>query len=198
MRCLYFSDTCTLADPFIEVSLEFVEERIQHAKQYQKSTMILQLIKSLYAHDVIDDLPLSVFGGCNWVPKARYGTLWSLLTYGYHKLQLVKNWKQTDCDTILRNMKSHIESMYCIETGRRSKMKTRNSINSDEHCLMSSRNFWKWKFPNFQIYGFYDFFSSKAWNLQPPPLKIIFFVFYDTSYIQNTGNGNNYLNLPIN
>ena len=26
-----------------------------------KNTMILQLMKSLYAHDVIDDLPLSVF-----------------------------------------------------------------------------------------------------------------------------------------
>ena len=28
--------------------------------------MILQLMKSLYAHDVIDDLPLSVFGGCKF------------------------------------------------------------------------------------------------------------------------------------
>ena len=27
----------------------------------QKSTMILQVMKSLYAHDIIDDLPLSVF-----------------------------------------------------------------------------------------------------------------------------------------
>ena len=51
--------------------------------------LILQLMKSLYAHDVIDDLPLSVF------------------------------WKQNYCGTLLRNMKSHIESMYCIETGRR-------------------------------------------------------------------------------
>ena len=47
-----------------------------------------------------------------------------LLTYGYHKQQLVKKWKQNYCDTLLRNMKSHIESMYCIETGRRWKMKT--------------------------------------------------------------------------
>ena len=61
MRCLYFNETCALADRFIEVSLDFVELRIQHAKQYQNSTMILQLMKSLYAHDVIDDLPLSVF-----------------------------------------------------------------------------------------------------------------------------------------
>ena len=45
----------------------------------KKSTMILQLMKYLYAHDVIDDLPLSVIGGCNFgkklVPKPRYGTL---------------------------------------------------------------------------------------------------------------------------
>ena len=49
------------------------------------------------------------------------------------------------------------------------KWKPRNSINSDELCLTSTRHFWKmyrkWKFPNFQIYGFYDFFSSKAWNI---------------------------------
>ena len=61
MHCLYLSETCALADRFIEVSLDFVELRIHNAKQYQKSTMILQLMKSLYAHDVIDDLPLSVF-----------------------------------------------------------------------------------------------------------------------------------------
>ena len=68
------------------------------------------------------------FGGCNfWKelgPKARYGTLWSFLTYGYHKLQLVEKWKQNCCDTLLQNMKSHIESVYCIESGRRWKMKT--------------------------------------------------------------------------
>ena len=40
-------------------------------------------------------------------------------------------------------------------------------------------------------------FSSKAWNL-PKTLKILFFVLYDITYIQNTGNGNTYLNLPIN
>ena len=42
--------------------------------------MILQLMKFLYAHDVIDDLTLSVFWGVvifgkKLVPKARYGTL---------------------------------------------------------------------------------------------------------------------------
>ena len=42
--------------------------------------MISQVIKSLYAHDVIDDLPLSVFWaveifGKKLVPKARYDTL---------------------------------------------------------------------------------------------------------------------------
>ena len=61
--------------------------------------------------------------------------------------------------------------------------------------------FEKWteneNFQIFQIYGFYDFFSPKAWNL-PKTLKILLFVLYDITYIQNTGNGNNYLNLPIN
>ena len=77
----------------------------------------------------------------------------------------------------------------------------RNSINSDQLYLTSTRHFWKmyrnWKFQNFQIYGFYDFFSSKAWNL-PKTLKILFFVLYYIAYIQNTGNGNNLSNLPIN
>ena len=38
-----------------------LNKRKQHAKEYQKSMMIFQLMKSLYAHDVIDNLPLSVF-----------------------------------------------------------------------------------------------------------------------------------------
>ena len=82
------------------------------------------------------------------------------------------------------------------------KSKPRNSINIDQLCLTSTRHFWKmyrkWKFPNFQIYGFYDFFfTSKAWNL-PNTINILFFVLYDITYIQNTGTSNNYLNLPIN
>ena len=78
---------------------------------------------------VVGVLAVVIFGK-KLVPKAWYGTMWSFLTYGtiscfcgYHKLQLVKNWKQNYCDTLLRNMKSHIESMHCIETGRRWKMK---------------------------------------------------------------------------
>ena len=53
---------------------------------------------------------------------------------------------------------------------------------------------------NFQISKFTVFtifFSSKAWNL-PITLKILFFVLYDITYTQNTGNGNSYLNLPLN
>ena len=42
------------------------------------------------------------------------------------------------------------------------------------------------------------FFSLQKHEIYKKTLKILFFVFYDTSYIQNTGNGNNYLNLPIN
>ena len=60
-----------------------------------------------------------------------------------------------------------------------------------EKCT-ESENFKIFKFTVFTI-----FFSSKAWNL-PKPLKILFFVLYNIIYIQNTGNGNNYLNLPIN
>ena len=33
MRCLYFSETCALADRLIEVSSDFVEQRI-HTKIY--------------------------------------------------------------------------------------------------------------------------------------------------------------------
>ena len=53
---------------------------------------------------------------------------------------------------------------------------------------------------NFKIFKskvFTIFFPSKAWNL-PKTLKILFFVLYDITYIQNTGNGNTYLNLPLN
>ena len=61
MCSLYFSKTSELADRFIDVSLDFIEYRIQHAKQYRKFTMISLLMKSVYADDVIDGLPLSKF-----------------------------------------------------------------------------------------------------------------------------------------
>ena len=60
-----------------------------------------------------------------------------------------------------------------------------------EKCT-ENENFQTLKFTVFTI-----FVSSKAWNL-PKTLKILFFVLYDITYIQNTGNGNNYMNLPIN
>ena len=53
---------------------------------------------------------------------------------------------------------------------------------------------------NFQISNlrFLRFFiSSKSCN-RPKPLKIVFFVLYDMTYIQKAGNGNTYMNLPIN
>ena len=48
--------------------------------------------------------------------------------------------------------------------------------------------FWKmyrkWQFPNFQIYGFYDFFfASKARHL-PKTLKILFFVLYSPVHMR--------------
>ena len=80
--------------------------------------------------------------------------------------------------------------------------KPQNSINSHQLAWRLLDIFWKmyrkWKLPNFQIYVFNNFFfSSKAWNL-PKTLKILFFILYDITSIQNRGNGNNYLNLPIN
>ena len=39
--------------------------------------MILQRMKSLYAHDVIDDLPLLVFCGCNcWNEISSKSKIW--------------------------------------------------------------------------------------------------------------------------
>ena len=38
-----------------------LNKRCNMLNNTKKSTMILQLMKSLYAHDIIDDLPLSVF-----------------------------------------------------------------------------------------------------------------------------------------
>ena len=80
------------------------------------------------------------------------------------------------------------------------KWKPRNSINSDQLCLTSTRHFWKmyrkWKFPN-KIFGFYDLFLFKSMK-STKTLKILFFVLYDITYTQNTGNDNTYLNLPLN
>ena len=142
-----------------------------------------------------------VIFGKKLVTKARYGTLWSSLTYGYQNLQLVKNWKQNIeirfCETWNRILKA----CFALKPEGDEKWKPRNSIDSDQLCLKSIRHlkkmYRKWKFPNVQIDVFTIFSSSKAWNL-PKTLKILFFVLYDITYIQNTGNGNNYLNLTIN
>ena len=52
---------------------------------------------------------------------------------------------------------------------------------------------------NLQIFKFtvFTIFSLQKDEILPKTLKILFFVPYDIAYIQNTGNGNNYLNLPI-
>ena len=66
--------------------------------------MILQLIKFLYAHAVIDDLPLSVCGGCKfWKEISPKSKIWypvKLVETWIPQLQLVKNWKQNYCDTL--------------------------------------------------------------------------------------------------
>ena len=66
----------------------------------------------------------------------------------------------------------------------------------------STRHFWKiyrkWNFPNFQIYGFYDFFSLQKHRIYQKPSKFYSLYSMILSYIQNTSNGINYLILPIN
>ena len=82
------------------------------------------------------------------------------------------------------------------------KWKPRNSIYSDQLCLTSTRHFWKMnrkrKFQIFKFTVLRFFFLFKSMKSTKNTLKILFFVLYDITYIQNTGNGNNYLNLPIN
>ena len=115
---------------------------------------------------IVGVLAVVIFGK-KLVPKARYGNLWSFLTNGYHKLQLVKNRKQNYCDTLSRNMKSHIESMNCIETGRRWKWKPRNCLccfawrllDIFEKCT-ENENFQIFKFTVFTI--FFLFKSMKS------------------------------------
>ena len=51
----------TVSLKFLEILLNKGYNILNNTKN--KSTMILQLMKSMYAHYVIDDLPLSVFWG---------------------------------------------------------------------------------------------------------------------------------------
>ena len=122
------------------------------------------------------------------------------MTYGYQKLQLVKNRSKIIvirfCETWNRILKACI----ALKPEGDEEWKPRNYINSDQLCLTSTRHFWKmyrkWIYPNFQIYGFYDFLLFKSMECTKN-LKILFFLLFDITYIQNTGNDNNYLNLPI-
>ena len=158
MHCLYFSErvrsqTVSLKFLWILLNKGYNMLIYDDIACYEVSVCAWRNWRSV----VVVVLAVVIFGK-KLVPKSRYGTLWSFLTYGYHKLQLVKNLKQNYCDTILRNMKSHIESMFCIETGGDEKWKPRNSINSDQLCLTSTTHFWKM----YRIDGFYDFFLFKS------------------------------------
>ena len=77
-------------------------------------------------------------------------------------------------------MKLHIESMHCIALKPEGdeKWKPRNSINSDQLCLTSTNTFLKnvQKMKNFQIYGFYDFFSLQKHEIYQKSFK--FYSFY--------------------
>ena len=69
------------------------------------------------------------------------------------------------------------------------KWKPRNSINSDQLCLTSTRHFWKmyrkWKFPNFQIYGFYNFFLFKSMESTKNPQNSILCTLWHNLYTKH-------------
>ena len=75
------------------------------------------------------------------------------------------------CDTWNRILKASISS----KREGDEKWKPRNSINSDQLCLTSTWHFWrmyrKWKFPNFQMYAFYGFFSLQKHDIYEKPSK---------------------------
>ena len=129
--------------------------------------MILQLMKSLYAHGVIDDLPLAVVIFVKkLVPKQDMvpcEAFWHMDTTNCNLSKIgSKIIAIRFCETWNRILKACI----ALKPEGDEKWKPRNSINSDQLCLMSTRHFWKMyrklKFPNFQIYGFYDFFLFKS------------------------------------
>ena len=77
------------------------------------------------------------------------------------------------CETYNRILKA----CFALKPEGDEKWKPRNSINSDQLCLTSTRHLWKmyrkWKFPNFQIYGFYDFFLFKSMKSTKNPQNSI-------------------------
>ena len=144
------------------------------------------------------------FGGCNfWKEINSKSKIWYPVKMFYIWIPQTVTCKKNGskiiaiglCKTWNRILKASIP----LKPEGDEKWKSRKSINIDQLYLTSFfKNIQKMKISIFQICGFYDFFfSSKAWNL-PKTLKILFFVLYDITYIQNIGNGNNYLNLPIN
>ena len=54
------------------------------------------------------------------------------------------------------------------------------------------------KISKFSNLRFLRFFSLQKHEIYQKTLEIIFFVLYDITYIQNTGNGTYYFNLTIN
>ena len=138
--------------------------------------MILQLIKSLYAHDVIYDLPLSVFCGCNFWKEisskskilypVKLFDIWIPQTVTCQKLEA----------KLLRFAFANNEIAYWkhVLHWNRKEMKNENR-GILKLCLTSTRHFWKmyrkWKFTNFQIYDIYDFFSLQKDEIYQKPSK---------------------------
>ena len=169
--------------------------------------MILQLMKYLYAHDVIDYLPLSVFLRLYFLERNYFQkqdmvpceAFWHMDNTSCNVSKIgSKIIAIRFCETFNRKLKACI----ALKPEGNEKWKSRNSINSDQLCLTSMLDIFlncteneNWQIFKFTVFTI--FFSSKAWYL-PKTLKILFFVLYDITYIQTTGNDNNYLNVPIN
>ena len=128
--------------------------------------MILQVMQSVCAwrnwrSAVVGVLAVAIFGK-KLVPKARYahGTLWSFLTYGYHKLQLVKNWQQIIAIRFSKTWNRILKACIALKSEGDENWKPRNSLKSDQLCLTCNRRFWKmykkWKFSNLRFLRFFS------------------------------------------
>ena len=156
--------------------------------------MILQLMKSLYAHDVIDVLPLSVFWRLKFLERNKFQK--------QHMVPYEPFWHMDTTNCNLSKIGSKIIAIRFCEPWNRilkacialkpegdENWKPRNSINSDQLCLTSIRHFWKmyrkWKFPNFQIYGFYDFFLFKSMKSTKNPQNSILCTLWHNLYTKH-------------
>ena len=88
--------------------------------------------------------------------NARYCTLWTFLTYGYHKLQLVKIGSKIIVIRFCKPWNRILKACIALKPEGDEKWKPRNSITSDQLCLTSTRHFFEkcTENENFQIFKF--------------------------------------------